>query len=74
MNKTTLNFFKAEIRNEKNGGISPSNLSSALDSLNQYPKDYFILDFGLTKSLMKQRLKNLIKKYGGNTKLEGFLR
>lgn len=32
-----INFFEVEIRNEKQGGVSPATLGSALDSLDQAP-------------------------------------
>lgn len=34
-------FFYAELANERDGGISPSTLSSAIDSLSQQPDPAF---------------------------------
>jgi hypothetical protein len=42
LTNATVNFFEVEIRNEENGGISPSTLDSAWDSLAQAPDDVII--------------------------------
>jgi hypothetical protein len=42
MTNATINFFEVEIRNEADGGISPSTLNSAWDSLQQAPEDVII--------------------------------
>lgn len=73
ISEETKNFFKAEIRNEINGGIFPANLVSALDSLNQYPEDNFISDFGITKFTMQIRIKYFINKFGEGKLLKEFL-
>jgi hypothetical protein len=37
-----INFFEVEIRNEREGGVSPSTLGSACESLEQAPEDVII--------------------------------
>jgi len=65
ISKETKRFFKAEIDNEKAGGISPSTLNSALDSLEQgyEPEENFNID------LVEKELHQLINKYDANKKL-----
>ena len=71
--ENTKEFFRAEIRNEQNGGISPSTLYSALDSLNQYPDDYFEQDFKVNRKDEEKKIKALISIYGKNKPLSEFL-
>lgn len=39
VNDDVTRLFEAEISNERNGGISPSTLSSTIDSVSQMPDD-----------------------------------
>ncbi len=65
ISKDTIMFFNAEIRNEKEGGISPSNLESAEDSLSQgyNPSDSCNLD------IVEKEIDHLIKEHGTNKNL-----
>jgi hypothetical protein len=62
-------FFKAEIYNEKFGGVKPATLASALDTfcLKSAEKE------GPADVKFVQSLKDLIEKYGGDTTLESLL-
>lgn len=61
------NFFRAEIANERNGGITPSTLSSAIDSLSQYPDGFRLtLDDVVALLLIRDNLP-------GDTELREFL-
>ena len=49
------NFFEAEIRNERHGGVAPATVFSALDSLAQAP-DYVLDEWGVTREGLAELL------------------
>ncbi len=61
-------FLAAEVRNEADGGSSPTTLASAMDSLYQMPADVFRdLNSGTrdaTKSDTMLELQNLVEVFG----------
>lgn len=68
-NPVIQKFFKVEIRNEAFGGIAPSTLDSAYDSLSQASPDV-VRDWcrGNRKRLLK-KLETLRQQLGGGTLL-----
>lgn len=68
MTEPVRGFFRGEISNERNGGVSPSTLSSAIDSLAQGGMDTFALGERDLMTLLK--LADLV---GTNTHLEDLL-
>jgi len=74
-----VNFFEVEIRNEAEGGDSPSTLRSAYDSLQQAPADV-IVDWADDDTVTEdnvadfvQSVKNLMDKYGEDCLLDDLL-
>lgn len=65
----TKRLFMAEINNEKEGGVSPSTLWSALDSLKQGYKPFE----GFLSEFVEKELRDLIKEHGEATEVEIFL-
>ena len=75
-----INFFEVEIRNESEGGVSPSTLQSACDSLSQAPDDVIIswCDDDVvrdheTVANFIDSVETLRKQWGENTLLEDLL-
>ncbi|MGH7175677.1 MAG: hypothetical protein ACREGR_04960 [Minisyncoccia bacterium] len=75
-----INFFEVEIRNEDEGGDSPSTLRSAYDSLQQAPNDV-IADWCNDDTVTNDEqaedfvcsVKNLMDKYGEDCLLDDLL-
>ena len=75
-----VNFFDVELRNEREGGVSPSDLNSAIESLEQAPEDIVIgwcddeaVHDDQTVHDFFDSLKSLRKTYGGDTLLKDLL-
>jgi hypothetical protein len=65
-------FLKAEIANESNGGVSPTTLESALDSLDQMPPDVLgDLVSGVSGTALAVELKALIEEHGSDLVVAG---
>lgn len=74
ISQSLRNFFEVEIRNENFGGVSPSTLNSASDSLFQAPDDV-IADWAKTEDVaaLKLEFNRVMLNLGGETKLEDIL-
>lgn len=70
-----LNFFRVEIRNEAEGGVSPATLQSAADSMAQAPVNVFCswCEVEVERGDLGRELGRLIGAYQGTTQLEWLL-
>ncbi len=73
-----VKFFGVEIRNEKNGGVSPATLRSATDSFSQAPLDVLAdwceIDISIRFfHLLKAKLVRLVGAYSPDTHLEDLI-
>jgi len=73
-------FLVAEVRNEADGGVSPTTLGSALDSLLQMPEDVLeeelsdlIVATGVDACALESELRGLIGRFGGDFEVERHL-
>ena len=66
-------LFEVEIRNEDLGGVRPSTLGSAQDSLSQAPDDVVAEWTGTNLNGITQEMNELIKKYGNDELLQDLL-
>ncbi len=75
-----VNFFGVEVRNEEQGGDSPANLQSALDSLKQadnatiieWCDDDTVRDAAGVERF-KKTIEKMVETYGGTTELENWI-
>lgn len=79
LSQAAVRFFEVECRNECDGGTAPATLDSALGSLLQMSEDVLHgLNANLTamkpdKKGLEQELREYIKLFGGDTRLEYML-
>jgi hypothetical protein len=63
-------LWRAELENERHGGVSPATLESALDSLEQWPIDDDFFPTPEAKEAVRQELLSLAAKHGRKSTLD----
>ena len=69
ISSTLRDFFWIEIRNEREGGVSPATLDSAMDSFKQAPDEVRQEWTNNNAESTYKELAELIKEIGGQTEL-----